>query len=202
MGVTNGYVTLADLKSINEIEDDRDDAILEKAIESISRFIDQTTWRRFFSATETRYYTPGESVLLLIDDLTSITSLKTDEDGDRVYEITWSNTDYDLLPLNAVLDGLPWTEIHTTPNGDYSFPLIARSIELAGDFGYVADGEDAPWQIRDACILGCNRITERYKTPLGVAGSASLGELRIVVKNLKNDPDFMDLINPFSKGFD
>ena len=199
MAITNGYVDLEEAKKHVDIDDHEDDAALETSIETISRAIDDITWRRFYAVTETRYYTPDKHDCLNVDDLLDITGvtgwIKTDEDGDRTYENEWATTDYDLMPFNAALDDKPYTSIEITPNGSYRFPKgLSRSIELRGSFGYSAT---TPKAIHDACLLGLNRLLARKSTPLGVSAAAGLGQLRVVVTNLKADPDFMDLIRSF-----
>jgi hypothetical protein len=63
MAITNGYVTLPELKARlysanpNMQQDPLDDAGLERVIEAVSRWIDADRGRRFYAATETRYYT-------------------------------------------------------------------------------------------------------------------------------------------------
>lgn len=125
---TDGYSPTAD-----------DDAQQLQHLEAASRWIDGHTGRRFYAAVETRYFTAEWYDLLLIEDLISVTTLKTDEDEDRTYETTWAATDYDLEPYNAPL-GIPpgpYVMIRVTPNGDYSFPIRARrAVEIAGVWGW------------------------------------------------------------------
>ena len=178
--------------------DQYDDNMLERNVNAISRAIDIITWRRFYAASETRYYTAERSDALIVDDLLSVTTLKTDSDGDRTYEDTWAVTDYDLMPHNATLDGVPYRSLEITPDGDYSFPTIAKGVELAGSFGY---SSTTPPAIEEACLLGASRYSQRKKTPLGVSAAAALGELSVVVTKLKADPDFMMLITPYIRTF-
>lgn len=197
MAISNGYLTLNEYKQRANITNEDNDAPIEAAINSASRAIDAICWRRFFAASETRYYGAAESNIIDIDDLISVTTLKTDADADRVFEITWQTTDYDLLPLNAALDSKPYTQIATAPNGDYAFPVgNMKAIEIDGSFGYCATGSH-PAEITEACYLAAHRAIKRHTTPLGVAGSAALGQLQIKITELKADPDFMRWIKPF-----
>jgi hypothetical protein len=55
MAITNGYATLAQVKSALRISDSIDDSILEMAVESASRAIDGHAARHFYSTgTATR----------------------------------------------------------------------------------------------------------------------------------------------------
>lgn len=195
MAITNGYTTLNDFKLRVDIDDNLDDAKLESVITAASRFIDNLASRRFYAVADTRYYTAERSDFLRVDDLLSVTSLKTDEDGDRTYENTWATTDYDLRPFNASLDGWPYRWIETTPNGDYSFPTIAKGIEIKGSFGFAAS---APAPIEEACILVANRLVKRVDTPLGVSAEFALGQQAVIIKELRTDPDIMALIMPYA----
>ncbi|MGA1076569.1 MAG: phage head-tail connector protein, partial [Ilumatobacteraceae bacterium] len=51
MSITNGYCTLADLKTILRIADNVDDTMLEARITEASRVIDQHCDRRFYADT-------------------------------------------------------------------------------------------------------------------------------------------------------
>lgn len=170
--VAGASITIAD------VSDPLDDTTLEQVIEGVSRWIDAYCNRRFYAnaADEKRYYSPAYDDLLFVGDLVSITTLKTDDDGDRVYENSWAVTDYDLEPSNAALDGAPYTEIRVAPNGNYSFPVSARGVEIDGKFGWSA----TPKQVKEACLLQSERLFKRKDAPFGVAGDAPSGELRLI----------------------
>lgn len=158
---------------------DDDVQAMEQVIEGVSRMLENYCGRRFYttSTDETRYYTAEfRDELYLADDVVSITTLQTDGDGDRTYEDTWAATDYDLWPFNAALDGLPYTMITITPDGDYSFPLTAKGVKIVGKFGWPA----LPAVVREACLLQCARLWKRKDAPFGIAGSPELGELRVI----------------------
>ena len=169
-----------------------DDDTLENVIMAASRHIDDLTHRWFYSDTQTRYYTPELPDLLYVDDLLTVTTLKTDEDGDGTYETTWTaTTHYNLLPYNASTDGKPYTMIERAYNGSYSFPLLKRSVQLVGSFGYSAT---TPQAINEACLLMAARLFKRKDAPFGVIGSPDVGELR----NIRiDDPDVARLLPPF-----
>lgn len=202
MAITNGYGDLTGYKlrfMDGDTDDHQDDEVLERVIESVSRQIDNICGRRFYTSSETRYYSPSDARLLFIDDLQSVTTLKTDADGDRTYEITWDTGDYDLYPENAATDGEPYTWIEVAVLGTYAFPTMRRSVELAGSFGYCASTDvasNAP-EIREACYLGAHRIMKRLSTPLGVSANAALGQLAVQVPTLRSDPDFMAMVDPY-----
>jgi len=200
VSITYGYGTLIGYKQRffdGNVDDHEDDLFLEPIIEATSRLIDNITGRRFYASDdEVRYYTPLDAEMIFIDDLLSVTTLKTDGDGDRTYETTWTTGDYDLMPLNSTTDVAPYTWIEIAVLGDYTFPVMRGSVELTGDFGYCAS-TDQPTPITEALYLGAHRIRKRLDTPLGVSASAALGQLSVKVSELKIDPDFLALLDPY-----
>lgn len=196
MAITNGYATLAEIKAeLGGVDDSDDDSRLEIIVEAISRTIDLHCGRRFYAASETRYYTPEFTDMLIVDDLLSVTTLKADSTGDRVYNETWSATDYDLLPLNATLDGYPYTRIEITPNGTKSFPVIRKSVELTGSFGYSAT---TPPMINRACLLTAEQLFKRADTIFGVVGTIGGEQIMQMAEDvLRSDPHISMLLDPF-----
>lgn len=141
MTITNGYCTLAELKARLASTISTEDAMLEDIITFASRKIDADTGRRFYTtaADETRTFFATDYNRLWGDDIISITTLKTDSDGDGTFENTWATTDYLLLPTNAALDGQPYNEIRTSENGSYTFPVTDyASVQVVGKFGFAA----------------------------------------------------------------
>jgi hypothetical protein len=200
MAITNGYTSLNVYKQRFYDEgqgDTKDDAAIEAVIETVSRSIDNICWQRFFTTTgnETRYFTAEFREWLRIPErIISVNTLKTDDDGDRTYENTWTNTDYDLMPYNASLDSEPYRWIETTPEGDYSFPKdVKKGVEISGKFGW----SSVPLPVVEACLLASHRLMARRNSPYGVSGAAAVGNLTLTVQKMKSDPDIMELLSPY-----
>lgn len=191
MAITNGYATLDELKARLSIElgDDTDDAVLEAVIESASRAVDGLCGRSFYAqAAQTRYYTVEDWDCIQTDDLVSVTTIKTDEDGDRVYETTWAATDFELDPVT----GPPYTRIYVTPTGSYGFPWGRRTVQIVGTFGW----SSVPDAINEATLLLAARHFKRKDSPLGIqVGKPEFGNLSIP----GNDPDVNRLLAPYRK---
>jgi hypothetical protein len=156
------YCSLAELKAriwpIGTTSDTVEDEILEAIITSVSRTIDNYCGRRFYVSTadETRYFETDDPEYLFPGvDIKTVTTIKTDADGDRTYENTWDTDDFDLYPENAALDNQPYTWIRTAVNGSYSFPSIPRAVEIVGTFGYCVTGSE-PAVVSEAV---CSRRT-------------------------------------------
>ena len=119
MAITNGYATLAELKSSLTITDSDDDALLELAITSTSRMIDDFTGR-FFYANGTvgspviRYYTPNDPWTLAVDDYVSISEIATDDNFNQTWSTVWAASDFLKEPVNNSLRGWPYTRLLAT----------------------------------------------------------------------------------------
>lgn len=193
MAITNGYITLNLLKSSLSIEDNIDDEFLELAIESGSRQIDQACERQFFQASETRIYAPRDSFVTEIDDLVTLTTLKTSSDADGVFDIEWDPKDYQLEPLNGIVGGIPSPTTQIRVTDEYLFVTDGgeATVEVTGTFGW----PEIPVQIQQATLILASRLFERRNSPLGVAGFGDLGAVRVS----KIDADIDNLIGPFKK---
>ena len=193
MAITNGYATLSQLKASLRITDSVDDALLELAIEAASREIDSATERQFFPTNTTRIYAPRDSYIVEIDDLTTLTTLKTSSAADGTFDITWTASDYQLEPLNGLTGGItvPYTQIRAV--GDYTFPIDGgeATVQVVGSFGFAT----APTAIKQATVLLASRIFKRNDSPLGVAGFGDLGVVRVS----RLDPDVDAMIAPYKK---
>lgn len=110
------------------------DTELLKLLESASRAADQITNRRFWAESGTFYFKGTGRKLFVTEDLLSITTLKSDWDGDGTFEDTLTeDTDFYLQPLNRFPK--TWAEMATL--SAYSgFSSRPRGVQIAGLFGY------------------------------------------------------------------
>lgn len=200
MTVTNGYASLADVKAALRITDTVDDTLIEIAIESASREIDGYCERVFYDfGTSTRLFLPTDNFLVQIDDLQSISALKTDSNGNGTFDVTWASDDYQLEPLNGFVSGLeqPYTRIRAV--GSYLFPVFdvfnsnyyEASIQITGDWGFAS----VPTAVRQAGILSSMRQFKRYDAPLGIAGFGDFGPMRVS----RIDPDIEQMLSPWRR---
>ena len=192
MSITNGYATLAQVKAALRITDAVDDSLLEMAIESASRLIDGYTYRYFYNAgTATRDFVAQDSYLTIIDDLISLTELKTTDEIGSEY-VTWNSSDYQLRPVNGKQDGLnvPYTSILSTD--DLLFNILGEQalVRVTGVWGWSA----VPIAVTQATIIQSSRIYKRLDSPLGVAGFGDLGAIRV---GRALDPDVEQLVMPY-----
>lgn len=199
MAITDGYATLSDVKAALRLNDTVDDALLEISIEAASREIDGWCERVFTASTATRIYRPTDVFTVDVDDLQSITTLKTDSDGDGVFDVTWESTDYQLNPLNGIAGGIttPYTQVRAI--GEYLFPIYEprnvnsneASVQITGVWGWPS----VPTAVKQACIILSMRQFKRYDSPTGVMGFGDLGVMRVG----RVDPDVEKLLMPFRR---
>lgn len=143
--MTNAYCGLATLKARVNITGTGDDTALRLLLEAASRAVDKYCHRWFYAISATRYYAgAGNEFFLNADDLLSITTLKTDEDGDGTFENTLTeNTDFFLYPLNEY----PKTRAEINPEGSYSMfgAGTPRGVQIVGLFGYGTGDTATPY---------------------------------------------------------
>lgn len=200
MAITNGYCTLAELKAHIAADGGAtfsasNDTNMEIAIEAVSRWLDNHFGTSFYARTETRYYTAEWPDLLHIDDLLTVTTLKTDENDDGTYEITWTTSDYILEPRNAAAGSQPkpYRQIRRSTSGDYSFPAaVPYAVEIAGTWGY-STAANQPKEIKQATLLMAHRLWRRKDTIFGIAGAPALG-VTVIQARIQADSDIMLLL--------
>lgn len=184
---TNGYATLAELKARLDITGTENDPVLEQVIDAASRQIDGWCGRAFSAGSAARSLTADAwDLLILPDDLHSLTAIAVDRDGDLVYETAWATTDIGLAPS-------PGPSRIVRPRNGKAFPMHADAVQITGAWGY---GPDVPAPIREACLLQATRLFKRKDAPFGVTGSPEHGQLQTISRV---DPDVRELIEPYKR---
>jgi len=194
--ITNGYCNVEELQAAIDPEGaasfaggDREN--MEIAIEAASRWIDEYCGTWFYASSETRYYTADWHDLVYIDDLLSVTTLKTDDNGDGVHETTWAATDYIPEPRNNPLRSRPYRQLRVNVNGVNAFPRdVVDGVEITGSFGY---STAAPLNVKQACLLIAHRLYRRKDAIFGVAGTPGLG-VTVIQAKIAADSDVQQLL--------
>ncbi len=119
---------------------------LEQVIQTASRDVDDACGTHFFTETATRIFDGSGLSILVIPDLVAITSLKLDEDRDRVFETTLDPTDYWLSRPNHER---PYSELPRrlvtldVVNGAFSrFMRQEQLAQIAAEWGYTNTSGD------------------------------------------------------------
>lgn len=194
------YITPEELKAARDISSySSADGQIPLAITAASRAIDNACGRRFYldaDADQVRYYTPDRPDRLMIDDIVTVTSLETDNNGDGTFEYTWTaGSDFVTEPVNAAADAKPYTQLVKRENGTYWFPCYAQSVKVTGRFGWPS----VPDAIKQATLILAVRYLTRAREAtfgvLSVGGPVDGTAMRIA----RTDPDVFELIKPYMR---
>jgi hypothetical protein len=188
------YITLTELANSLSIGSGETyaDADMTAAITAASREVDRRCGRKFWSDSQTRYYTPTHPRILWIDDIKSAVTVEVDTNGDGSWEtLLVQDTDYVLEPLNAAAEGFPWTTITLRHKSSAIFPLTEASVRVGGQFGWT----EVPAAVKQAPSILASRFLKRVReAPFGVAGFGIDGGA-VRVSNF--DPDVDALLSAY-----
>ena len=196
------YATPEELKSRLQITGIQDDLEIMIACQGASGSIEEITGRYFWRGTDTRTYVPDNLWRQAVDDLVSVTTLKVDQDGDGVYEQTWtSGTDYalEVAPgrYNTMSKGEAWPYTgFLAVNSGKLLPFVypwrhLDSIQITGVFGWPA----IPRNVKQAALIAAADLFKLKDAPFGVAGIGDLGILRV-----KDNPMISKLLARYMNG--
>lgn len=194
--VAKRYCSVEELKSRIKVGDVADDLELALAIEAASRGIDEMCGRRFWRGTETRTYVACDWYRVEVDDLVSVTTLKTDNDQDGVYETTWTTSQYQLLPVNplAYTETRPYTCVKaigaTFPLSLYSPGTRTDLVQVTGVFGWPA----VPFAVKQACLVAAQELFRLKGASFGVANVDQFGPIRV-----RENPRVLALLAPYRR---
>lgn len=142
--MANAYVSLDVFKGsgVLNITGTDEDARLLSLLDNASRVVDRHCNRYFHVLAATRKFDGPDGPTLLVPDLVAVEpgGLRTDEDGDGVYETTWEAEDYVLLPSNADPASpsnprsRPYNRVETL--GRARWPTGRQRISISGEWGW------------------------------------------------------------------
>ncbi len=184
------FIDPDDLKKTLQLEGTSfaDDDV-EAACSAATEVLQQELGRRFSkdSSDVVRLYTALDDRFLNVRDLVSVTTLRTDDDGDGSFETTWGTEDYKLQPLNAAQDLEPFTVIEIDlHNGDKRFPTrVQGGVQITGKFGWPKLPQGL---IMAARILATQLMKRSRENPSFIITA----ETAIVI--LRNDPQMNALL--------
>jgi hypothetical protein len=197
------YATRPEFKAWVVLNDTIDDVVMDECLAAASRWIDDYCDRHFWQdgtvgTPVARTFTPCSNGCrcIDIDDLVSVTTLKTDDAGDGTYETTWSASDFQLQPVNRPT-GHPYTQVEAV--GSLTFPARtapgsrANRVEITGVWGWGA----IPAPVHTACLIEASKELKRRFSPEGVAGFGEFGLVRISSKPV--DPTVEQLLSPYTR---
>lgn len=182
MAITNGYVTLAQVKGYLGIPvaDTVDDTMLEQIVESASRSIDRIAGRYFYqdSTTSQRFYRAVSPVSLLVDDISTTTSLTVavSTDGTNYSTPMVYDTDFIVEPFNAAATGRPYTMLTAIGSQYFPYPWNYRpGVRVTARWGWPAIPDD----IVECCLILSADLYKRKDSVGGVLGLSEMGAIRM-----------------------
>lgn len=206
MVIVNGYTTRPEIKAwLNYDAEDlntvhHDDDLIDAAINGTSRWVDGKCKRTFYQVEESRDFAASDAYNLDLghyNDLVSVGALSTDDDGDGVFETTWTEgVDFELRPKNVMAgpEEKPYRSIRAIGR---KFPInltpggrVERIRILGEPWGW----PEVPAGIVTGVKIQVVRIVKRREAPEGIIG---LGQFGITYVRTKGDPDVMGAIKPY-----
>lgn len=173
------YCTPEQVKSRTGITDTIDDREILAACRSVSRWIDEHCDRTFARREVTLQLTPCGPYAVETPDIVSVTTLKTDDDADGVYETTWSASDFELQPVGAstLLEARPYTSIAAV--GSRLFPVTyGRGRRARAEAAAVAGWSALPAAVNEAAAILAGDYLALGGMKFGVAGYGEYGAVR------------------------
>jgi hypothetical protein len=190
----DNYATLAQLKTRLEITTDVHNDRLNAALAAASRGIEKFCNRQFNTAStpSARKFRPLGTTLCHVDDFQSLSSLKTDDSNVGTFSTTWTAADYELEPLNGVVDGeAGWPYWRIVAVYSRWFPCFRRAtVEVTALWGWAA----VPAPVVDACLIAAEEIFKLKDTPFGIGGYGDFGIVRV-----RDNPFTARMLNPYRR---
>lgn len=174
------YATLTQLKLRLEMTRGDDDVRLTAALTAASRGIEKFCGRQFNTAdTPTaRVYRPESHGLCFVDDLQSISSLKTDDNDSGSFGTTWSANEYELAPLNGIVDGeagWPYSTVRVVGYAKRFYCYRRATVQVTALWGWAA----VPASVTEACLIAAVELVKLKDTPFGIGGYGDFGIVRV-----------------------
>ncbi len=180
MALGDNYITLPELKDRLGISDALDDTVLNSAIAAASRGVDHFCRRQFNKTTtaSARTYYPSHSRLTIVHDFHTVTGLvvKTDTGDDGTFDTTWASVDFQLEPLDGIVDGVegfPYWKVRAVDSELFSSAHRA-TVQVTAQWGWNA----VPGPVKEAAFIIAQDVAKLKDTAFGVGGFSEYGRIR------------------------
>ena len=198
---SHDYITADDVKATLTLDGTTyADPDVDRAVQAANAAIDQLFGRAFAPDTDPtdRYYNIRRRSrdVVEIHDLTRTTTIAVayDTSGGGTFSQTLvENTDYQLEPLNAELDGVPYEQIRSRRG---QFGSGSRVLKVTGTFGW--PGAPPPQIITFAEVLAVKFLARIREAPFGVVTAGA--DMGVAMRLAKTDPDFPTLSAGLCRG--
>lgn len=194
------YATLVEAKDYLGITTTNVDAELSDQLALASRDIDKACGRKFWdsdTASARRYYVKLDARgRTWVDDFYTTTGLiiKLDYDGDGTYETTLTSAQYELQPLDGVVDGeegWPYWMVKLV-NTDWPSQTLRAPLQVTAKWGWT----NVPAAAKTACIILADEALKLAReAPFGVAGFGADG----AAVRIRSNPRVRDILYPYMR---
>lgn len=151
-----------------------------------NRLSSSSVWTEHDWMAEAGIHWGASADSLYVPPLLTVTTFKTDDDGDGTYETTWSTpTDYLLWPRNEEVKRR--VDVNAVV-GTHSLSAGQARVQIAGTWGFLEDGV-TPYAVRRATLL---LAMNYYRRPSTQNNSGGLGGAAIHFGFL--DPDVASIL--------
>lgn len=197
------YIQKEDLKESIEVKGPYIDRDIDRALPAACAAIDAIC-HRTFGCDDTpvaRIYKATTATLCWIndvplpsDDLTepSLADVAIDRALDGLYSEAWvEGTDYQFEPLNATLDGKPYTMLRALRT---TFPARSGAIKVTARFGW----QVVPSGVVEAAAIIANKLIIRIRSaPLGILMAGT--DVGVAIRIAQSDPDVAMLLTGLTR---
>lgn len=199
MALNDPYATRAELETRLRGEFETSAAFntveLDDALATASRGIESVCQRQFNKVTSAtaRLFYPDTCGRVEVSDFHTTTGLLVDVDdaGDGTYSTSWVAADYELHPLDGIVDdqpGWPFNEILAVGSREFSLTYRRAPIRVTAQWGWAA----VPLPVKTSCLIAAVEIWKLKDAPFGVAGVGEWGTLRV-----RENPMIMAKLRPY-----
>lgn len=199
MALGDSYATKAQLKARLGITDTNDDVAIDSALATSTRAIEGVAGRQFNDAgvASARIYYPDDLVTITTHDFSTLSSLAVDFSNSGTYSSVIASGNYQLEPLNGVVDGTPGFPFYRIraiqtwlPMWWTSIGYPRASVQVTAQWGWAA----VPTPVIEACLMLAEDQFKRKDAPWGIAGTGTYGLVRV-----REDPKVMALLNRYMR---
>lgn len=168
---------------------------LQAALDTASSGINGVCGRQFnktTTASPRRFY-PDTCGRVEVADFHTTTGLiiETDTADDGSFATVWDAADYELMPLDGIVDdepGWPYNEIIAMGAREFSLTARRASVRVTAQWGWAS----IPDPVHTACLIAAVEIWKLKDTPFGVAGTSEWGTIRV-----RENPFVMKMLNRY-----
>ena len=173
--------TRADVKTALSISDQVDDARIDIALDAAQSMIEDWCGRVFTADTvaTARVYVAENYYLVQTDDISTLTGLivQTDDGEDGTFGTTWTTADYQLEPLNGLMNGRarPWNTIRAINSLTFPHNGGQALVRVTAKWGWAS----VPSAVKQAAIIQTISVFKSVDAPFGATPFAETGILRL-----------------------